>query len=230
MNPAQSHKAPESLQTGLSSLELCIFYSLACAAMLFPTLYWKYPLSGDYLNHLSRVYIIFHADDPFFSKVFHIELALVPNLALDLIAFVVRPLQLDPYVFMKGIYITSTIGMWIGVLECHRAIHGRIQPSILLALPVVYSFVVAFTLIDFAYGMGIFFFVFAWIIRAQPQLFLSLAVVNCVGALVLLSHLGAFLIMGISLFLYRIGHGRTLLQAAAVSVAENVIPLVLYFS
>jgi hypothetical protein len=200
----------------------------SAAGLLSPILYYKYPLSADYLNHLARVKIIFASDDPFFTKIFGTQFGIIPNMGLDLLIIAFRPFHIEPNTFLKSVFVVSTAMMWLGMLECHRAVHRNLTVSALLLLPLFYSFVVALGFIDFILGIAIFMFVFAWMIRAAPPVYLRIAVVNLASTVVFFCHFGAFLIMLVTLFLFRLGNGSTIRRSFLESISENAVPIFLY--
>ncbi len=203
-------------------------YVAAGIAMLFPALYYTYPLCVDYLNHLSRVFIIYHADDPFFAKVFKFDLGVIPNIGLDLTVIALKPLKLDANTALKLFYVLGAVLLWAGILECHRAIYGRIKLSILLIVPIIYGFVIKYGFMDFAFGIGVFLFAFSWFIRKNPNPSLSIPVFNIVSGIIFFCHFGALLIMVVSLFLYRLGNKEKISRSFMLAVAESAAPVALY--
>jgi hypothetical protein len=209
---------------------ICIIFA---AGMLLPAGYFQYPLSVDYLNHLSRMHIIFSDNNPFFQRLFTVKLEVIPNLALDASGMAAHALGIDANTFLKGFFIVSAVVMWGGIAECYRAIHGRFQNAFLLLLPLEYAFLVAYGFMDFVFAMGLFFFVFAWVIRTNPRGVLPVLILNLLGTAVFFCHFGAFLIMAVSMFLYRIGLASKLSRSVVgplmlQSIVENVVPLCIY--
>jgi hypothetical protein len=219
---------------------LCLICVAAGSALLFPALYFEFPLSVDYLNHLSRLHVMAHAADPFFASIFIVKLELIPNLALDAGAMAAQALGLGEEAYLKAFYVVSAIMMWAGIVTCHIAIHRRLRSSILLVLPVCYGFIMTDAVMDFALAIGIALCVFAWVIRAKPAAVLSIPALNLLGLVIFFCHLGAFLVLALSIFLYRIApiawpvsrrvFWRRIAPLAIRSAAESFLPLALYMT
>jgi hypothetical protein len=208
-----------------------VLYAAGCLALLSPTFFFEYPLTTDYLNHLSRVHILY-SSDPFLKQVFETHFGIIPNLAIDGGAWVAHSLNIDENIYLKGFYLGSALLMWAGIVALYRAIHGRLDNSVLLALPLQYSFVVTYGFMDFVLGMGIALFALAWVIRKNLGPVVTTVALNIFGTLAFFSHLGAFAIMVVSIFLYRLGLGRirqrNVIRNFFRSIAEGAIPVALY--
>lgn len=231
MQNQQKHKdAPNTTHAhgALPRWVTALSFVFAFTAMLCPAFLNKYPLSADYLNHLSRIFILYHLHDPFLGKIFEVHFGIIPNLALDGIAFALRPTGLAPNVVMKLIFALSCIVLWSGAITLTKSIHGRLQTSSLLILPISYSFVLAYGFYDFMLGAGLVLWCLSWLVRTKPSLKTSLIVVNCVSALIFFCHFGAWLILLASIFLYRVGLRGKWLESAGIAVGENVLPALLY--
>lgn len=222
----QNSARPQGL---LSQRALHLIFLLTFAAMLWPVLYNRYPLSADYLNHLSRVFILYHRHDPFLRRIFRVHFGIVPNMGLDALAYALRPLGLGANITMKLIFALSCIALWSGAIAFTKSVHGRVPTSSLLILPISYSFILAYGFYDFMLGMGLVLWCFVWLLRAKPSLRTSLIVVNCVSALIFFCHFGAWLILIACLFLYRAGAGQNWRRSIVVAIGENILPSILYF-
>jgi hypothetical protein len=214
---------------------LYLIYALAGCALLFPAIWFRYPLGADYLNHLSRLHIIYDGGrDPLFAKFFEIHLAIIPNLGLDAGAMLAQKLGIGEEAYLKAFYLGSAAFMWAGIAACYRAVHGRLGPSLLLILPIQYAFVMAYAFMDFILGMGLCFFAVAWVVRSNPSPARTIPVVNIVAIAAFFSHFGAFLILGLYVFFYRLGWmpiaplGKRTFVVLARSTAENAAAAALY--
>src|SRR5262252_4357722 len=61
------------------------FFGVLIFVLLIPLFITEYPPLADYPNHLARIFILAHPDDPFLSRIGAPHWSLIPNLALDLI-------------------------------------------------------------------------------------------------------------------------------------------------
>jgi hypothetical protein len=213
--------------SGREQAAVALFFLLAWLALIAPALVNVYPLSADYMNHLSRI-AIGGSGDEFFQKIFETRFEIVPNLALDLFALAVKPLALGPDAVVKSFFVLSSLLVWIGAAAFYRAAHGALRLPAILAIPVCYSFLTAYGFFNFSFGAGLFLIAFAWLVRARPGPGLSICVLNLAGALLFFSHFGALLVMIASIALYRIGDGTPWRRAGALSAAESVLPFGLY--
>lgn len=219
---------PPSTAGKLSSRAVYLIYLVATLATLVPSIYYPFPLAVDYLNHLSRLFIFDNLNDPFLGKVFEAHFGIIPNIALDLVGLVSKLLHIAPNIALKSFFVLSAATLWVGIIECHRAVHGTIRQSVLLLVPVSYSFVFNVGFYDFAFGMGLAFLFLAWMIRSRPRPLISIPAINALAALLFFCHFGAFVIMVAALFLYRVGSGQRILRAGYLGVAESILPAVLF--
>lgn len=134
---------------------------LACLALaLLPVLLTQHPPLLDYPNHLARLYILTHPDDPYLSQYYQIDWSLLPNLGFDLIGYALAslmPVDLAGRVFIG---IANAV-MLSAPMALHRALYGRLSPLPLFAGAIVFNRILQEGFLGYYLGAGLAVWAFA---------------------------------------------------------------------
>jgi len=199
-----------------------VAYLLLTALMLTPLLWVPVPPLVDYPNHLARMWILVAGGKiPELAGDYIIHWRLVPNLAMDLVIPAlarVMPLEVAGRVFIG----LTMLGLAGGTLALHRALHGRTSLWPACALLFIYNAALFWGFLNFLCGLALFFLLFSgWIAtrewRTPPRLF----VFSLAAAILLIFHLFAFGLYGLSVMSYEFGRrvqGWRLSRAAFLSL------------
>ena len=207
MNRARaSQDSAASAGTGAANGLRFALYVLVGALTVSPLLWVRVPALVDYPNHLARMWLLArHGSIPALDANYLVHWRILPDLAIDL---VVPPLAGFLSIEAAGrIFIGLTMLALVGgTATLHRVLHGRWVAWPLCSALFVYNAVLFWGFLNCLFGIGACLFALSgWIAsrewRMAPRILLFAAVA---GALLLL-HLFAFGLYGLSVALYEIG-------------------------
>jgi hypothetical protein len=179
---------------------------VAFGILTLSPLFWvRVPALVDYPNHLARMWILArHGSIPALDANYLVHWRILPDLAMDLI---VPPLsQIMPIETAGRVFVALTMLALVGgTATLHRVLHGRWAIWPLWSALFVYNAVLFWGFLNCLFGVGAALFAMSgWIAsrewRAGPRILLA-----CVASLLLLLHLFAFGLYGLSVALYEIG-------------------------
>ena len=121
---------------------------LACLPLLYP----PFPPLTDAAEHAGRYRIILdHGTGPL-ARWYTVHWRLVGNMGVDVLVAMIGPLiGLEPAV--KLIAMLSAALTALGCLAISRAVHGRVSPFALFALPLAYNFTFHAGFLNFSLAM-----------------------------------------------------------------------------
>lgn len=184
---------------GMVGLTLALFAVLAAVALV-PIMTVIVPPLGDFPNHLARMYILHDGGrSPFLAQYYHIQWAILPNLAMDAI---VPPLLSVLSIWTAGkLFLILTLALDItGIIALHRSMFRRLTPWPLLGFLLLYNQVVLVGFVNFLFGVGLAFWVAAiWAGLRRTRPVLAVAVTMVLASLVFFAHIEALLFLGILL-------------------------------
>ncbi len=125
---------------------------IACSAI--PVAVTSMPPLTDLGGHLGRYAVQIAPHDPHFAKWYTFKWGLIPNLGVDLLMQVLAPqfgLERSLWYVVLCIPMLQTVG----VLALSRAAHGKIPPTALFAVPLVFSYPFMFGFLNFTLGLGL---------------------------------------------------------------------------
>jgi hypothetical protein len=142
----------------------------------------------DYYNHVGRFQVLATlADNPLFAANYAPAWAILPNVGLDVIA--VAALQIVPLSVLPHLLAAFILSvLFAGSLALNRAITGQARwPALLLALPLLYSWIFNWGFAGFLLGLGLALLTAAWwltqrdrpVRRVGLALLLALAIFFC---------------------------------------------------
>ncbi|WP_164156854.1 hypothetical protein, partial [Sandarakinorhabdus rubra] len=160
----------------------------------------------DLYNHVVRYKVLARlGDDPLLGANYAANWALLPNIGLDVLA--VMLLQLVPVLWLPHLLVLLILTtLFAGVVAFNRAVTGAPQwLSVLLLLPLLYSWVLNWGFANFLFGLGLAFLAAAawahW--RDRPGLRLAVAVPAAI--LIYLCHGVAFALYGLLIAALELG-------------------------
>jgi hypothetical protein len=185
-------------------------YALGTFVVILPFLLFRFPLCTDYLPHLAWIRVLLSPVGSPLRRVFDVRWALIPNLGLPLFAVSFGEF-LTPEEIVKSYNLLGIIGVAGGVLWLNHSIRGRIQPTILLALPMLHSWVVTAGLYDFTFGTAIALFILAAV--QDASMVRRALILNVFAPLLFFIHLGALICLGLTIFLLDCERARPVWRA-----------------
>lgn len=172
---------------------------LLCA---LPLLWPSLPPLTDALGHLARYHVeLSIGTSPYLKHYFAFKWALVGNLGVDLLIIPMAKvfgLQLG----LKLIVIAIPVLTATGLLLVAREVHGRASPLFAFALPLTYGFPFQFGFLNHVLSMAFALLAFALWLRLgrQKRLRLRAALFVPIGALIWLTHVYGWAVLGLLCF------------------------------
>ncbi|MEJ1161606.1 hypothetical protein [Prosthecomicrobium sp. N25] len=183
-----------------AGVNLGIVFACLCAVSVVPVFLVRVAPLSDTVNHLARMYRIAVGDgDQYLSAFYAIEWQILPNLAMDLI---MPPLArlFDVYragqIFMAG----TLILLASGPMAIQYALRRRLGVWPLTVFLILYNQVFLVGLANYFVGVGVAMWgLAAWIMLAERNALLRLAVSAVFVAAIFLCHLSALGLYGLAI-------------------------------
>lgn len=176
------------------------------AVALSPLLWASVPPLVDYPNHLARMWILFQDGRiPELASNYLVQWRLLPNLAID---FAIPALaQIMPLELAGRVFIALTLlGLVAGTATLHYALYGRLSLWPMCALLFIYNTALFWGFLNFLFGLAMFLLSFsAWIATARWPIGPRLIAFAIVASTLLVLHLFAFGMYGLSVMSYELG-------------------------
>ena len=180
---------------------------LALALGLLPLIFTPVLPLIDFYNHIGRFQVLATlTDNPLFAANYGAAWAILPNIGLDVIA--VAALKIVPLAVLPHLLAAIILGvLFAGLLVLNRAMTGQARwPALLLALPLLYSWIFNWGFANFLLGLGLALMAAAWwlVHRAQPVRRLATGLVLALG--IFFCHALAFGLFGVLIASLELGH------------------------
>ncbi|MGK7754170.1 MULTISPECIES: hypothetical protein [unclassified Roseovarius] len=213
-----------------------IFLLAVLGAALSPMLLYPLGISGDYPNHLARVYIEHRlAGSAALQEHFTVEWGIYPDLAMDLF---MRPLMavMDPYSAGALFNVLSVAMLPLGVALLSLVTTGRVGLPVAAAVLLIYGKPLAWGFINFVFSSGLALCLLALWIWLRPG-WRRTALFVLLMPVLFFSHILGFLLFGFLMLAYEIGQfaasarGRLPQFATRLILRDGliaVVPLVLF--
>ena len=225
---------PAALRAGTVRWPLLL---LVFAAALVPLLLTPVLPLIDFYNHIARIQVLAGLDaNPLFAANYAAAWAILPNIGLDVIA--VAALQVVPLAALPHLVAALIAAvMFFGILALNRAVTGQTAwPAVLLAIPLLYSWIFNWGFVNFLLGLGLALLAAAWWVQQRRRPLLRLAVAMLLGLAVFFCHALAFGLYGILIAALEAGHWwqqprRRLGDLAAgmgLCAVQAVLPAILF--
>jgi hypothetical protein len=130
------------------------FWALALALAGLPYLFAAIPPLMDLPGHMARYHIIRNlATSPDLQRYYGFHWELIGNLGVDLIVMALGPvLGVEKATWMVSLLTLLLTGAALPALS--KAVHGKIQPTVLLALPFLYAHNFHFGFLNYALSVA----------------------------------------------------------------------------
>ncbi|MGJ5207319.1 hypothetical protein [Bradyrhizobium sp. HKCCYLR20261] len=155
--PVEAGAAPQtpSAATTRSLPRLWLVLALLLAIVLAtPFLLVDVPPVLDYPNHLARLFVLAHPDDPVLSQMYQPNWRILPNLGMDLIGTALLRFT-DVHVGGRILLALSLFAPLAGVVAYHRAAFGRLSLWPLAAGVIAYNGVFLLGFMNFQMSLGL---------------------------------------------------------------------------
>jgi hypothetical protein len=181
--------------------------ALLVAISILPTLVVSIPAMEDYLNHLSRMYILLTSGTPEANPYYQVSWALYPYLAMDtVVPLLSRFMNVETA--GKIFVLASQILIISGAYALELSVKGRHNISIMAALLTLPSMPFSLGLVNFEFGMGLALLgITSWIILSRLNKYKIRVVAHIFfSSVIFLTHFFALGIYGlvIGIFEFRI--------------------------
>jgi len=193
--------------------------------VILPFLLFRYPLCTDYLVHVAGTTVLLSSASSPLRYVFDVHWALIPNLGLPLFATALGKF-LSPEQIVKSYNLLGIVGVSAGVIWLSRSINGRIQPTVLLALPMLHSEPVTDGLYNFNLGLALALFVLSAVHEAT--LARRTIILSVCAPIIFIVHLGALICLALIIFLLDCERERPIWRAFMTAPLGFLTVLPLY--
>ena len=180
-------------------------YVILGAAALSPLLWTRIPPLVDYPNHLARMWILVHRSEiPELAANYIVHWRILPDLAMDLVVSVLSLLM--PVEQAGRVFVAVTmLALVAGTLTLHRALHGRLSLWPICSVLFVYNAALFWGFVNCLFATGVYLFAFSgWIATRDWRMSSRILMFSIVGSVLLLLHLFAFGLYGLSVVTYEL--------------------------
>jgi hypothetical protein len=209
--------------------------ALMFGVLLMPLLAVPIPPLLDYPNHLARMFVLAHPDDPFLSKVYVRHWAIIPNLGIDLVMpwmAAVMPATVAGRLMLAVVLLMPVIG----TLAYSRAVMGRRTWWSLGAGFAAYNITFLMGFMSFQMGIGSALLAASvWVRWSDRRPLTTAAITAVLAVLIFFIHLIGILFLGLLIAsheavavwtIWRAGGAllSSVARRAAVAAAVFVVP------
>src|SRR5476651_2087981 len=200
-NPA----LPRFRSSGISGVQIGILFAALTLLISIPI--WTHPLPpiSDYVNHLSRMYVIATLPtNPLLANFYEINWQIIPNLTMDL---VVPQLARFMNVYLAGqVFIVGMFALIIsGILALNRALIGRWSVLPLFAFPLLYNYIFLVGVMSYMFGIGVALWALAGWVAVRDRVWpIRLTLATAFVVILFFCHLCALGIYGTGLLAFEI--------------------------
>lgn len=223
----------------LGERTVCILFTLCLAIILAPFALIEYPPLLDYPNHLARLFILTHPDEPPLDAYYRIAWAPIPNLGFDAVGFALA--QLMPVETAGRVFLGVALALLLSApLAVHRALYGRLSPLPLVAGALLFNRVLQENYLGYLLGVGLAVWAYAiWLALRPASTALRLAFLQVAALVVYFTHLYAIAALGVLVVMSAAAEGWRaappsagarlggMIRAVLPEVLPFVLPLVL---
>ena len=178
-------------------------YTVIGVLTISPLFWVQVPALVDYPNHLARMWILAkHGEVPALAANYLVDWRVLPDLAMDLLVpplSAILPLETAGRIFI-GLTMLALIG---GTATLHRVLFGRWSAWPLASALFVYNAVLFWGFLNCLFGIGACLFALSgWIATREWRAIGRIPLFAAIAALLLLLHLFAFGLYGLSVGVY----------------------------
>ena len=188
---------------------------------LSPLLWVRIPPLVDYPNHLARMWILVHgAEIPELAASYAVHWRILPDLAMDLVVSAlswVMPVEQAGRAFVA----LTMLALVAGTLTLHRVLHRRLEAWPICSVLFVYNAALYWGFLNCLFATGIYLFAFSgWIATRHWRWGPRILTFSAVASLLLILHLFAFGLYGLSVGSYELASRITGRRLTLRSLAE----------
>jgi hypothetical protein len=186
-------------------LQVVVLIALLIAVSILPTLFVSIPAMEDYLNHLSRMYILVTADTSNANPYYQVSWALYPYLAMDAIVPLLANFT-NVEIAGKIFVLASQILIISGAFALELSIKGRHEISMFVALLTLPSMPFSLGLVNFEFGTGLALLgIASWITLSRLKKYQARVVTHIFfSSVIFLSHFFALGIYGLTIGIFEL--------------------------
>lgn len=204
---------------------------------LSPLLFTPIVPTIDFYDHVARYYVLAHVgSDTFLAQNYALRWAILPNIGMDVLGTALAtfvPINLLAKLIVVIIFATQ----YFGILYFNRQLTGRSSLLVaVLAVPLLYSFILTWGFANFLLGLGLVFWGAGWWLAKRQNLALAIPTASLWALVIFLTHGLAFglyglLLGGLELGLFFATRPRSiagLARSMAALAVQAVAPAVLF--
>jgi hypothetical protein len=188
---------------------------------LSPLLWVRIPPLVDYPNHLARMWILVHgAEIPELAASYAVHWRILPDLAMDLVVSAlswVMPVEQAGRAFVA----LTMLALVAGTLTLHYVLHRRLEAWPICSVLFVYNAALFWGFLNCLFATGVYLFAFSgWIVTRHWRWGTRVLTFSAVASLLLILHLFAFGLYGLSVGSYELASRITGRRLTLRSLAE----------
>jgi hypothetical protein len=195
--PTYEESLVRTYRTMSADAHVFIVLAAAWVLVIWPILLLPSVHSQDYINHLSRAFILLNPDDRLLQANYRIEWTLTPNLAFDLVSVALGqflPLEVVGRAFLV---ITSLL-LFTGCAALHRSLNGTVSIFPILATPFLFNAANEQGFMAYLFGVGIALWAMAfWVLTPERRWQLRLLIATIFATVLYIAHFAAFGVYGL---------------------------------
>ncbi|KAB7645512.1 hypothetical protein [Polymorphobacter fuscus] len=160
----------------------------------------------DFYNHIARYYVLANIDhDVLLQQNYRANWSILPNIGLDVIVTALTRLLPEAAVPRTTVILIFAV-QYAGLLYFNRALTGRASViTALLAVPLLYSFILNWGFANFLLGIGLAFGAAGWWVSQRDRLVVAVPVACVLAAVIFFVHGLAFALYGVLAGMLEIG-------------------------
>lgn len=177
-----------------------LIFTVLLLLQLCPIWLTPYPAMHDYPNHLARVHILHeYIGSESYQATYERDWRLIPNLAMDLIVPVfmnIVSIETSSRIFLSLVVLGFNLGLHLLGLAINSGPHWNVLATTFFT----YNFALSYGFVNYVFGLGMFFLTLAIWLRFRSEWTLGrIFWVSALAMVCYVSHLSAFVFLGISL-------------------------------
>ena len=159
---------PLRRSTDFSGAQTAMLFVVFALVAAIPVITHPLPPLTDYVNHLARMHVIATiGNDPDLSRFYEIDWQIIPNLMMDLV--IPRLVRFMTVYHAGQVFTVATFVLILsGTVALNRALFGSWSVLPLVAFPLLYNHVFLIGVMNYMFGLGVFFVALAvWLRRRR---------------------------------------------------------------
>lgn len=183
-------------------------FTLLAALTLWPFIANEYPGMSDYANHLARLHLLTGHAVEGWQKYYSVDHALIPNLALDVIAGALVKLGLSPELALRIFTAVTNLILVFGVATISWVVNKRPPWLTLLIFPLAFNRYYVWGFLNYFFAVGLSLLLFAFYIYSKKfekkYKLTSELITSLMLMIILLSHLMGYAIALLCIGVYEL--------------------------